>query len=527
MRPGAGGDAPLRTRTAPLTLLRDIAPLACILTIGLALRLRHFGHVLSFDEALNAITAADLALGKWDDPFFGMFYRHPPLYLGLAALLARLLGSVEMALKGLSLASSMATVGVMFLLMRRSVDRRAGLLAALAFAIMPVTGVFDTWAKQDPLAVLFAALFVHSFLRQRYPVAGIFLGLGLLTKETLLFVLLAAALYTLRTFTARKLRGLLRATATGALICCGWYLFFSITVVDFLNFFVGKSPVNLWFSQPWYYYLGRLPTDLSWPVLVFLLVAVALRAKRTPDALASDGDSPDPTTTEDAVLLCLFWFATTLSFLSLSRGKPVWMAHTHAFPAAALAGYGMRRLLGASTFGTPVATAIVSIGVAFTLLIGASLDHERYIEESGSNLDTMAEYRLASEANRNLEPGEVLVLTEHDVTPTLMYYLEAYAPDSIRTLPLVDETGLPLKEAAVGRTAGKTIYLLDKSISLSLLGSYMKRLDPCLLLVKRSADGTIGLAEQLSPMPGGTRIERAVLYHSRELLGEGRARMGR
>lgn len=505
--------APAR-EAAPITFAGDILPLACVLAVALALRLRHFGHVLSFDEALNALTATDLATGNWDAPFFGMFYRHPPLYLGLAALLARGFGSVETQLAGLSLACSLATVAVLFLFMRHNVDREAGLFAALAFAIMPASSVFDTWAKQDPLAVLFATLFVHSFLRQRYGTAGIFLGVGLLAKETLLFVLVAAGLYSVLTCAARKLRGLLRATAIAALVASWWYLFFSITVADFLNFFVGRSPVNLWFTQPWYYFLARLPTDLSWPICAFALVAVAERGKRWRGGRTSDGG-----TTEDAVLFCACWFAVTLLLLSLSRGKPVWMAYTHALPAAALAGYGMRRLLALPSLGRPLAAALLSAGIGFTLFGSFSLEHEGYIEESGSNLDTMVEYQLASEINRRMEPGEVLLVSELSITPTLVYYLHSYRADSVETLPLVDESGAPLKRAAAGRAEGKTIYVVDKRISLPLLGSYVERLAPCLLLVKASADGSIGLAEQLSPVPGGVRIGRSVLHHSRNLLG--------
>ena len=133
----------------------SIGILAGILFIAAALRLPNLASNPGWDgdEGYNLNIAMNLAHGHHQ--MFALdfvFVQHPPLFFGLAALLIHVLGATMLSLRLLSVAFCLATLLLLPALAAALVDARgdaawvhdrrlatyAGLLAALAYAVLPV-----------------------------------------------------------------------------------------------------------------------------------------------------------------------------------------------------------------------------------------------------------------------------------------------------------------------------------------------------------------------------------------------------
>ena len=491
----------------------DILALAAILVIALALRLKGFNHLLAFDEAWNVVTAEAGAAGKTGDFFFFNFYRHPPLYLSLSIPYCWALGSCASFMKVLSIVASLGAATSLFFLLRKHQDRVTAVLAAFFFAVVPVAVVFDTWVKQDSLAMLFGVLFLYAFLERRYYLSGLFLGLGFLSKEVMFFVLLAVAVYALATYTREKMLGLGRAVVAGFMISVWWYVFFGNTSGDFIRFFLGTSPVNARFQQPLMYFAQRLPDDFGWITVVFMVGGVAAWAFRRVSGRGSKGGE------EDVILLCLIWVISAIVVLTVSRGKPVWMIYSIAVPVAALAGYGLREFLVAPGVKKPLVAAVLVLVVAGSLSCAFAIKQDRYMAKSGSRGETEEDHKIAEKINRLEEPGDVLLMSSDDISPTLAYYTRLYSPGSIARLPLYDEQGRMLRDAPVGRTEDITIYLVDGESSLRLVSSYVESLGIDWVMIKERADGSLStaLARGLENMADSIEVDGGRIFSGEEL----------
>ncbi|MDD5448289.1 MAG: hypothetical protein PHO53_03895, partial [Actinomycetota bacterium] len=60
--------------------------LIIIIITAAVLRFSNIGHVLCYDEAWNVNCVSALAENHPDDVFYGNFFRHPPLYLGMGVV---------------------------------------------------------------------------------------------------------------------------------------------------------------------------------------------------------------------------------------------------------------------------------------------------------------------------------------------------------------------------------------------------------------------------------------------------------
>lgn len=491
----------------------DILALAAILVVALAIRLTGFDHLLAFDEAWNVVTAEAGAAGKTGDFFFFNFYRHPPLYLGLSIPYCWALGSCASFMKIVSILASLGVATALFFLLRKHQDRVTAVLAAFFFAVVPVAVVFDTWIKQDSIAILFGVLFMYAFLGRRYYLSGVFLGLGFLTKEIMFFVLLSVVVYTLATFTREKMLGLCRAVIVGFVMSAWWFVLFSNTGGDFIRFFLGTSPVNARFQQPLMYYIQRFPVDFGWIIVIFMVGGIAAWVFRRVSGRGSDGGG------EDVILLCLIWVISTATILTVSRGKPVWMIYSIAVPVAALAGYGLKEFLLAPGVRKPAAAVVFVLVVAGSLTYAFTLEQDRYMANSGYWGETEEDYEIADELNQLAGPGDVLLMSHDDISPNLAYYTESYSPGSIARLPLYDEQGRVLRHALTGRIADTTIYLVEGDSPLQLVFSYIERLDIDWVMIKERADGSLstGLAQGLEKIAGSIEVDGGRIFSGRKL----------
>lgn len=490
----------------------DVVALVLILVLALVLRLKQLGHVLSFDEAWNAVTAGAGAAGKTKDIFFFNFYRHPPIYLSAAILYRKLFSSSTGFMQAISIASSLGVIATLFFMAKKGIGRAAAVCGAFFLAVAPVANILDTWVKQDSLAILFCALFAYFFLSRRYVLSGIFFGLGLLTKEIVLFVALGALIYTIATFSRKKMIGLLEAFVIGAVMSAWWYLAFSNTKGDFLKFFFGNSPVNARFIQPWHYYLGRLPADMTWSAVIFVIVGVVVWALRRARMKKVEKGA------EDYVLFSIAWAAPTLLLLTLSAGKPVWMVYSAAFPLALLAGYGLSSLLSAEVVRKELVYVVIALVLAGGVAYGVTLNHDRYMQSTGSWGETLEDHAIALKLNSMSRPGEALVMSYDDLSPEIAFYLKSYKPDSILPIPF-SENARGMTTTITGREPGKNIYLVDRRFPWSLVTSYVDMLAPDLVMIKDRPNGSLSsdLARELEKIALYIEVENGRIWRGEDI----------
>jgi hypothetical protein len=323
---------------SPLSKKTVIVLLLLILLLGVGLRAFNVGHVLSWDEAWNVQTVLDGAKHMTGDVWFYNFYRHPPLYTGFGIALATIFGldktGIALSLEVISLLCALATMLLLFLCGRDWFDERVGLVAAFLYAVFPGARAFDVFIKPDSMTLLLGLLFLFFFFREKYLLAGVFLGLAFLAKETAVFIVIPAAVYVLVQWKRRQVIWLTLDGVIAVAMSAWWYLAYSVSKGDFLNFFIGRGTEAVDWKAPWHRYIGRLPADIGWVGVALLALAVVMFVWR-----------PGEDRRRGKALLLVLWAGITYLFLTVSFGKPPWMIYT-ALPALALLGaWGLVRAL--------------------------------------------------------------------------------------------------------------------------------------------------------------------------------------
>ncbi len=317
-------------------------PLAClavIVLVGLALRLWGIGwslpdarHPLATyhpDELinLNASRAADLPHGQFDIQFYnyGAFYFY---LVSFAQTLAQGWGLIHAApaqnptwaqtaseQAGLFLTGRVvtallgtATIWVVFALGSRCFGRRAGLWAALLYALAPLAVVHAHFLTVDVPATFFVALALLWAVRllteprwKEYILAGVWCGLAAATKYTAGFVLIApivAHLLNKIPGTCRKHRGaqfvvMLGVAALAFLIGCpgpllNWDAFWDGTYPGsgvryelFEHARTGHGDLFLATGPGWWYHLAiSLRYGLGLPLLLLAITGLVLACVR-------------------------------------------------------------------------------------------------------------------------------------------------------------------------------------------------------------------------------------------------------
>ena len=138
--------------------------LPLILFLGLILRLVAINQSLWLDEATSAVLARDFSFSRILTEFSpGDF--HPPLYYLFLKVWAGIFGSSEVGLRSFSLVAGLATVYVIYLIGKRLLDRKAGLLAALFLATSGLHLYYSQEARMYALSALFVACLFYFFLK--------------------------------------------------------------------------------------------------------------------------------------------------------------------------------------------------------------------------------------------------------------------------------------------------------------------------------------------------------------------------
>lgn len=135
-----------------------------ILLFSLLLRLIAINQNLWLDEATSALLVRDFSFSRILTEFSpGDF--HPPFYYLFLKIWAGLFGSTEVGLRSFSLAVGIATVYVIYLIGKRLLTRKAGLLAALFLATSGLHIYYSQEARMYALSALLVASLFYLFLK--------------------------------------------------------------------------------------------------------------------------------------------------------------------------------------------------------------------------------------------------------------------------------------------------------------------------------------------------------------------------
>ncbi len=155
----------MRRRTlcvhAPRSSPRDWAAAVLLVALAAALRLPRLAVSPGWDgdEGYNLDIAWHLAHGRAQ--MFALSYafvQHPAGFYAVAAVLLRLFGRDLVVLRGLAAAATSLCAGAIYLALAPESGRRAALLGALAFAVVPFAVTYNRFAYTYNLLLLWTAL---------------------------------------------------------------------------------------------------------------------------------------------------------------------------------------------------------------------------------------------------------------------------------------------------------------------------------------------------------------------------------
>jgi 4-amino-4-deoxy-L-arabinose transferase-like glycosyltransferase len=139
-------------------------PLYLILFLGLILRLVSINQSLWLDEATSGYVARDLSfldiLTKFSPGDF-----HPPLYYLILKLWSLLFGTSELGLRSLSIFAGVASIFILYLIVKELFNKRAAVASALLLATSGLHIYFSQEARMYILASFLVLLSVYYFVK--------------------------------------------------------------------------------------------------------------------------------------------------------------------------------------------------------------------------------------------------------------------------------------------------------------------------------------------------------------------------
>ena len=401
--------------------------LLVITALYIALRLPHIGHPLAWDEAWILCAVKSLAEGV-DTGFQGQLWRHPPIYLGLGLLLAPLKQDFAQRMEMLSLIIHTGAFLIFVLFIAQIQGRRLALFTGIAYAMLPGSIFYSTWIKRDSLVIFFCVLAIWAFFKKRDLLAGIFLGLGFLSKESAVFyaiaVLIMIPFYRRRNSIARSLLFIL---APVLIISGWWYLFYATGTKGHLSFFQGVSEETSLFAKPGWYYFSKLKHDLGIPGLTILAAGLIAFF---PHNITFINNLRIPGYLKKNRFLPLYFLFPSYLILTISRGKPPWMTIVF-FPFLALVvGLGWQFLLRIAAdiikrvFGKGVTIHPVLSGMLLIAVLSVPLIHFNYMKylteiSPGTANVIQRSYGIAEAVNQSSDDNDKILLMPMIIQPHL------------------------------------------------------------------------------------------------------------
>ena len=304
-----------------------------VLAVGIALFLFNLGgrDLWEPDETRYAVIAREMReTGSWILPHLngGIYAEKPPLFFWLINLSTFFLGeNSELANRLPSALAGLITLLVTFLFGERLFRARVGFLSAMVLATSFLFLQLSRWMMLDSLLALFFLLTLYYFHRgvereegrtKYYLWAGLFMGLGVLTKGPLaylplpIFVVFTLFQKNLRKFWCRDLLWGLSLSVILALIW--WIPACWIGGKDYIHWLLFKQAVGTYMEggthfhpEPFYFYFVRFPAEF-FPWIVFLPTAFIFGLKK------KFGKRKE-------FLFLSVWFSFLFLFFTLSIGK--------------------------------------------------------------------------------------------------------------------------------------------------------------------------------------------------------------
>ncbi len=173
-----------------------------ICAVALSLRLGYLAvtwhHPLTSDASQYDQIARQLIGGHGFSDQYPQLRVHatafrPPLYPLMLAAAYWVLGASPGVARGLNVAIGVIVVGMTFHVVQRHLSRRAAIGAAIAVAVMPNLIANDTFALDEPLALLLLLVLVDLALRRRWVWTGVIAGALVLTRPSAQYLALVMA----------------------------------------------------------------------------------------------------------------------------------------------------------------------------------------------------------------------------------------------------------------------------------------------------------------------------------------------
>jgi dolichol-phosphate mannosyltransferase len=257
------------------------------------------------------------------------FYDKPPLFYWLVAAAFHLRGTTEWAARGVPALAAWLTVLCTFFFGRRALGTRAGLLAGIALALMPLFTLCGRVVILDSLLTFFVSVALFTAReavqgpRIRWPwwiASSVACALGVLTKGPVAFVLLAPPLAAYVWLNRDKARpSLVHWMAFGGLglaLVAPWYVAIIARDPGFAyHFFIDQHLVRFFLKQyhvepVWYFAPVLLIGCLPWSFLLVPFARFLGRRSATARALRPE-----------ALGYYVLWASWCLVFFSISSSK--------------------------------------------------------------------------------------------------------------------------------------------------------------------------------------------------------------
>lgn len=395
--------------------VKEIILLSAIIALAAWIRFYHSFHIFISDEAFNLITIDTLASGGYPDYFF----RHPPLYLLLSSLAYNLIGPYPQLPSFISIIFSVFSLIPFYLIVKDTLGIRVGLVASLFLAVMPSNIYYSTWMKQDGMLLFFFLWGVYFFLKGRYLLTGTMIGVAMLVKEFALFFFPLSLIMAYIRKDRNGLSGWLKMTTVSLFLSSWWYLLFGTSFYVIAGEAVtGGNLRELIWHFPWWSYIINAPHDFSLLILFYFLIGTTVLVREV--YAKGFGDRA----------FFIWWvivFYVPLSFMTV---KTPWYIYLVTPAVAAIAAYGMSRLIGILRSKGYVLIGFTLIYLIFSVYSFSNVDYYRKVtgfsppiaakDTQGSTWDEMIEKRALWRREMKGVAGKVGFL---EFAPILQYLM--------------------------------------------------------------------------------------------------------
>lgn len=302
--------------------------------------------LLDPDEPVYAQTAMEMMVSNdFISPrIYGDFwFDKPPMYYWLVAGMTKIFGQTELAARLPSAILAIGGVTSVYFIGRSVMNKRTALISGLVLATSFEYFYLGKAAVTDITLTYFFSAALFAYLRNRYDLMCVCMGLAVLTKGPVGVVLpcVIIFLHLLLTKQLRMIKALnvFRGILMIVLVGAPWYfLMYTLHGMDFISTFLGFHNITR-FLQPEhasgtkiYYYIPVLFIGF-FPWSVYLLQAV------------KSGIENCRGTRGNALVLLLTWIAVVFVFFSVSQTKLISYILPMYPPMALLVGWYIDRCL--------------------------------------------------------------------------------------------------------------------------------------------------------------------------------------